>query len=173
MTVEPLQDLNAPPQQEYLAKDEWHPEEDLLIIALVHKFGTKAWKKLAIDLNQRFSARTQKRTGKECRERWVNALDLSNRKSVWTEQEEEAFIKAHKVHGNKWTKISAYIPGRNDGYLKNHFYSTVRTIMSKVKTMDFPRENIETKKARKNLAYYLKYMRDAINFIGNYQRERR
>ena len=33
--------------------EQWSPEEDLLIIALVHKYGTKSWKKLAIDMNAR------------------------------------------------------------------------------------------------------------------------
>jgi hypothetical protein len=50
-----------------LVKGSWTRAEDETIISFVRQFGTKSWKRLAELLPARI--------GKQCRERWFNALD--------------------------------------------------------------------------------------------------
>ena len=58
--------------------------------------------------------------------RWHNQLDPQFSNENWTKEEEEVLFSYHNEVGNKWAKISTYLPGRTDNYVKNHFYSTLR-----------------------------------------------
>ena len=100
--------------------------------------------------------------------RYLQVLDIQNRKTVWTQEEEEVFILAHQIYGNRWTQIAECIPGRSDAYLKNHFYSTMRTLMPRVKSQAELTKDIKAVSVR-STAYFLKYMRDAINFIETHK----
>ena len=55
-----------------LVKGPWSMEEDRKIVSLVGQFGPKRWSFIAKHL--------QGRTGKQCRERWVNQLDPTIKK---------------------------------------------------------------------------------------------
>ena len=61
------------------------------------------------------------RRGKQCRERWYNHLRPNIRSGPWEEEEEVNLITAHRIHGNKWAKISQFIDGRTENNVKNHW----------------------------------------------------
>lgn len=59
------------------------------------------------------------RSGKQCRERWLNHLDVRVRKSNWTCKEDEVLCEAQGKLGNKWSEISKLLPGRAENAVKN------------------------------------------------------
>ena len=54
----------------------WQKEEDAFLEHAVRSNGTKKWSIIADSLQERFNNRS-KRTGKQCRTRWLNHLDPS------------------------------------------------------------------------------------------------
>jgi hypothetical protein len=65
------------------------------------------------------------RIGKQCRERWVNALDPSVDREPWTPEEDALLLKLHEQFGNHWMKISEAMPNRSDNSIKKRWHSTL------------------------------------------------
>lgn len=106
---QPTQSQTQPP----FKKSKWTPEEDKLLIDSVKKNGMSNWTLVA--------AEVYGRTGKQCRERWTNQLCPALNKDIWTPQEDEILIKQQRAHGNFWSKIARYLPGRSSNAIKNRW----------------------------------------------------
>jgi hypothetical protein len=100
-----------------LLKGSWTRQEDEIIRNFVARNGTKSWATL--------SGLLPGRIGKQCRERWFNALDPSIDRGPWTPEEDQLLIELHQKYGNHWTKIGELIPKRSDNAIKNRWHSAL------------------------------------------------
>ena len=91
----------------------WTFKEDTLLYALVQEYGPKHWTKIAEHI--------PRRTGKQCRERWLVRLNPENIQYPWTKEEDELLKSLHKDLGNKWSTIGKEMPGRSTMQIKNRW----------------------------------------------------
>jgi hypothetical protein len=66
------------------------------------------------------------RNGKQCRERWLNALDPAINKGSWSNNDDIDFLKKWLKIGNKWKEIADQTPGRTESQVKNRFKLILR-----------------------------------------------
>ena len=98
----------------YRVKGPWTSKEDKRLKELVGEFGTR-WSVIA--------ERLPGRIGKQCRERWLNHLDDTIKRSPWTTNEDAILLEAHKTKGNRWSEIAKLLPGRPENSVKNRYTS--------------------------------------------------
>ena len=79
----------------------WGAEEDRKLAQLVENTPAARinWPEL--------SRQMENRTGKQCRERYINSLKTDGKKGHWTEEEDETIIRMQAMFGNKWSKIAS------------------------------------------------------------------
>ena len=120
-----------------LIKGAWTPEEDQELLRLYRYYG-KNWSHI--------SKYMRHRTGKQIRDRFLNALDDNLKKDKFTKEEDRKVVKWYKVYGNSWCRIAKKIKGRTGDMVKNRFYSSLKNHLDE---FDEEEKEIKKKKGRK------------------------
>jgi len=104
----------------------WTTDEDTKLARLVEGeidvarvAARMAWNALAQQM--------ENRSGKQCRERYVNHLNPDRKKGKWTGPEDALIAQLQATLGNQWSKIAAALPGRSDNDVKNRWHSRMRS----------------------------------------------
>jgi hypothetical protein len=108
----------------------WFKSEDecLLDLVLQMKHPLK-WSLIASNLSsQNLNPGVPERTGKQCRERYVNHLNPRLKTTDFTPIEDATIWRMFATVGTKWAIMSKIIPGRTDNNLKNRFHNLKRQL---------------------------------------------
>jgi hypothetical protein len=99
----------------------WTKEEDSLLLSIVQSMRMPMkWSLVAQSLPER--------TGKQCRERYVNHLNPRLKVSDWSPVEDATIFHLYDTIGSHWAKMSKIIPGRTDNGIKNRFHNLRRQL---------------------------------------------
>ena len=97
----------------------WSKHEDELLLSIVQSMQwPMKWTVVAQSLPDR--------TGKQCRERYVNHLNPRLKVSDWTLAEDATIFHLYNAIGSHWARMSKVIPGRTDNGIKNRFHNIRR-----------------------------------------------
>jgi hypothetical protein len=61
------------------------------------------------------------KTGRQCRERWLNHLSPDLNTRPWTREEDALLFEKYAEFGSRWVDIARFFPHRTDAMVKNRF----------------------------------------------------
>ncbi|KAK1684521.1 hypothetical protein QYE76_045369 [Lolium multiflorum] len=150
---------------EAVRKGPWMAEEDAVLLEHVRVHGPRDWSSIR-------SKGALQRTGKSCRLRWVNKLRPNLKTGCkFSAEEERVVIELQAQFGNKWARISTYLPGRTDNDVKN-FWSTrqkrlARLLRAPLRARSSKIRNTNTKAPVSSVDSAMGSCQDHAPFVGS------
>lgn len=106
----------------------WTTEEDRLLLDTIAANNNQlAWPKIA--------ASVPGRTGKQCRERYLNHLKPSLKLTSWSVLEDAMIFRLYSLQGSKWSRMVKHLKGRTDNSIKNRYHHLKRRFERKMKSV--------------------------------------
>lgn len=124
--------------EKYHQKQKFTKKEDSQLIRLVKKFGTSKWEEI--------SHHMERRTARQCRDRYNNYLSDNFKKGSWTENEDMLIISLYNKIGPHWLAISKSVPGRSGNDIKNRWH---KTLIKKINEYDKISNNSDSTQTEK------------------------
>ena len=81
-----------------------------MLMKLKGKLKVQSWCQIGNFLNE--TGIGKNRTGKQCRERFVNHLMSEFNKEDWTVEENYQLLELYEKYGSQWAYISTFFNGR-------------------------------------------------------------
>ena len=97
------------------SRQKFTEEEDAKLIALVKLYGAHQWNIIAQSIPNR--------TGRQCRDRYVNYLVNTLSNGPWTPEEDKFLVEKVIEIGSHWSALMKFFPGRSANNIKNRWYS--------------------------------------------------
>lgn len=119
-------------------RGQWSKDEDILLLKLINKLGLK-WAKI--------SKLLRTRSGKQIRDHYLNELDSSQNKKVFSLDEEIEILERFKQYGTAWRKYKKHFRGRSADRIKCRYYSSLknnRNLYFVLKSLNDKEENTNT-----------------------------
>jgi hypothetical protein len=116
-------DTAGPPMPKNLAKRcrLWTPDDDIRLLAGIHRFGLGDWKRIAEFVGNN-------KTSSQCSQRWSRAVNPSIRKVKWTVHEDEDLWELVKRIGqHSWARVAQHMKYRSDVQCRYRFEQLKRT----------------------------------------------
>ena len=114
----------------------WSLEEDKLLTAAVTKELKLLQQRIDPSVLQKrrrspldwqaIGRKVVTRTGKQCRERWINHLSPEISKAKWTAEEDCILLRLGRRFPNSWAYIARYLPNRSQNHVKIRWKSLTR-----------------------------------------------
>jgi hypothetical protein len=93
----------------------WTQDEDTKLMEAVQEFGPKNWSQIAKSVPGR--------SDRQCKERWLNYLNLDPNRVPWTQEEDAFLLEKQRELGNSWETISWFFPGRSSAQVQNRWHN--------------------------------------------------
>ena len=111
----------------------WMPDEDKLLLDKIAANNYElCWPKIA--------QKVQGRTGKQCRERYLNHLSSKLKKSGWTASEDAFIFRIYDLKGSKWSVMAKVLTGRSDNGIKNRYHHLRRRFEKRMQSIPDSKE---------------------------------
>mmetsp|Transcript_20576 Transcript_20576/g.22030 ORF Transcript_20576/g.22030 Transcript_20576/m.22030 type:complete len:443 (-) Transcript_20576:339-1667(-) len=105
----------------------WTLDEDQLLLGKIAAINELCWPTIALEIPGR--------TGKQCRERFLNHLSSKLKKSGWTACEDSTIFRLYDLHGSKWSLMARVLPGRTDNGIKNRYHHLKRRFEKRMQSV--------------------------------------
>lgn len=100
-----------------VVKGAWTDQEDATLLSLIEIHG-KNWAQISNFLKTR--------SGKQIRDRYLNALRPGINREKFSEEEDLKILEKFKEIGAKWSQIASILNNRTSDSVKNRFYTSLR-----------------------------------------------